>query len=531
MTTARHQRSRKQQLGQFYTPPGIAAAIVADLALTPAMRVLEPAFGEGAFIFAVVDEMARRFSQAAAAQFARERLFGVEILPSACQALAQEWQQRPWLGELPPGIRAGDYFEAAPPAEPYDLIIGNPPFGGSFEPAAEDRLDRQYGWRGGHKIKKETYAFFIVKCLDELKSGGKLVFICSDSILSLSTLGGLRRHLMQSCDIDVRALPGQFSETRQQMVLLTLTKRESPAPPVLFGTELPLKAIFATPTASWRVTPETAGFFTGECLGDKMTASAGMTTGNNALFLREIQPDGTIIEPCEFSLSRVPLTAENARARLRKVTPASERKIARLIAEGATENVLTVTPLDSPKRIRLPHPDYRLYNKAVSRSLYAAPKWAIFWRDGGEYVYTYKKTGNWYLHGIGGKAFFGREGLTWPLIASGFRMRYLPPGFILDCGAPVAVLKPGVPEEELFFILGWCLTTLCNRLLKTVLNHTKNIQAKDFERLPYPVWVTPEDKTELIAALRSWVDSAKADPDFQPDFAYLDRKFRPHPQH
>ena len=105
-------------------------------------------------------------------------------------------------------------------------------------------------------------------------------------------------------------------------------------------------------------------------------------------------------------------------------------------------------------------------------------------------MYTFKKTGNWYLHGVGGMKYFGREGITWALIAQRLCMRYLPAGYILDSGAPCAFLRPGVEHDELFFILGWSLTDLCNTILKEVLNHTRNIQSKDFERLPYPVWVS-----------------------------------------
>lgn len=53
----------------------------------------------------------------------------------------------------------------------FDLIIGNPPFGGSIDPSIQDELDDIFGVRNSRKIKKETYAFFIVKCVDLLKPG------------------------------------------------------------------------------------------------------------------------------------------------------------------------------------------------------------------------------------------------------------------------------------------------------------------------------------------------------------------------
>ena len=43
----------------------------------------------------------------------------------------------------------------------FNLIIGNPPSGGTIDPTLQDRLDRLYGYNwDGHKLKKETYSFY-----------------------------------------------------------------------------------------------------------------------------------------------------------------------------------------------------------------------------------------------------------------------------------------------------------------------------------------------------------------------------------
>ena len=74
--------------------------------------------------------------------------------------------------------------------------------------------------------------------------------------------------------------------------------------------------------------------------------------------------------------------------------------------------------------------------------------------------------------------------------------------------ARCAFLRDGIEPDELWFILGWCLTPLCTRILKEVLNHTRNIQSKDFERLPYPFWVGPERKSLAIHRCRQLVETA-----------------------
>ena len=51
---------------------------------------------------------------------------------------------------------------------------------------------------------------------------------------------------------------------------------------------------------------------------------------------------------------------------------------------------------------------------------------------------------------------------------------------------------------------------LCTRILKNVINHTRNIQSKDFERLPYPDWTTQWAKDNAIACMKDLVHAARA---------------------
>ncbi len=544
MSTARLSRESKRQLGQFLTPPETAAAIVAQLELTPDMRILEPSFGNGVFIFAILERLKENSTPQQLSNFISRNLAGCELDGAIFQDFQRQWRRR----KLPPCPRTlcqqdfFRYFPAGSKVQPlcssaeyrkklkpsFDLIIGNPPFGGSFAPELQDWLDDIYGVRNREKIKKESYAFFIVKSMDLLKKNGKLVFICSDSILSINTMSGLRRHLMGCGSIKIQRLPQTFQDTTQKMILLTVTKDgKNSALPEIFGRQLSRGAIDVTPNASWLASADFTPYFQGELLGEKMVASSGMTTGNNQLFLRKIQPDGTILEPYDFSITQVPVTLEEevARARLGYLGPRQRQRILEQERAGETHPAVRWQLLPEPRRIQLPHPDYKWYNKAIHKDLYSPPDYVIFWRNNGEYVYTYKKFGNWYLHGVGGRAFFGREGLSWSLIATRFYLRYLPEGYILDSGAPCAFLKPGVPREEMFFILAWGLTKLCNRIQKSVINHTRNIQSKDFERLPYPFWVSPENKAAAIQIIKEALALAQLNPDFSPNLDALEELF------
>lgn len=508
MSLAKNHREKKRQLGQFLTPPEIAKAIVGQLSIRPEDKILEPSFGEGAFLLAVREQLARTCSPEEITRWSLSNVDGCELDERAYGVFLKAWGDPPPPGCVRrdffrfrmPSYAKGDYFRQVTPC--YDWVLGNPPFGGTFDADLQDDLDAIYGMRRGMKIKKETYAFFIVKSLDLLKEGGQLVFICSDTLLSIATMAGLRHYLMETCSVSVESIPGAFLETSQPMILLKATKGGRGVS--VFGASLPEELIRATPNNSWLITPAMARYFAGPTIGDFLVATSGMTIGRNEYFLREIH-EGHIVEPYDFAFDRRPITLKLRleQARLGKLSARCRADIAQQESAGDTEPCLVITKRATPVTLPFPHSDYAPYNKATGALLYAPPTHAIYWKNQGEAVYLFKKTGPWYLHGVGGRRFFGREGLTWQLISSQLNIRYLPPGYILDSGAPCAFLRPGVKHDELFFIAAWCLTGTCNRILKTVINHTRNIQSKDFERLPYPFWVPLSTKAEIVQTIKN----------------------------
>lgn len=513
MSETKTRRLRKRQLGQFYTPPGLALRCIGDLALTPQSTVLEPSAGNGAFVVPLLARFMALHGGTTAERLRRalnENIVAVEIDPVAHDAMLATIERR-W-GPLPAShnLHCGDFFRRHfEDHASFDYIVGNPPFGGTIDPEIQDRLDGRYGQRDGLKIKKETYSFFIVRCVEMLRPAGRLRFICSDTFLTIPTMKGLREFLLNRGRTAITTIKESFAETSQPMVLLDFERTGHTEQLRVDGRLLHRDTINLTGNRSWQITESLGRLFAGPKLGDLMVASSGMTIGRNDLFVRDIV-DGSIVEPYEFRFRREPITLERERQRAR-LGYLSEARIARIRAEerrGETRRTVDAVPLDVPGRVRLPHPDYCLYNKSSSNIVFAQPRHAIFWRDEGDAVITFKKSGNWYLHGVGGMPYFEREGLSWQLIAPTLNARYLPPGYILDSGAPCAFLRDGVEHDELWFVLGWCLTPLCTRILKDVLNHTRNIQSKDFERLPYPFWVPAERKRQAVRRCRTLLETA-----------------------
>ena len=182
-----------------------------------------------------------------------------------------------------------------------------------------------------------------------------------------------------------------------------------------------------------------------------------MTTGKNALFVRKVDGHTQISEPFHFEFYEASITVEyeRERARLGKLATRRTNVLEQAESQGKTERRLRTMRLNEPLVIQIPDEKYRPYNKANSRLIFSEPTHYIFWENNGEAVLTYKKTGNWYLRGVGGLPYFGREGITWPLVASRFIPRYLPSGYILDSGSPCAFRREGIDRDELFYILGW----------------------------------------------------------------------------
>ena len=513
MSQTKTLRDKKRQFGQFLTPRPLAERLTTDLVLTRDSVVLEPSFGNGAFLLPLIDKLLPLYGGPVSerlAQVLTRNIYGAEIDPALYACCLENITQR--YGPYPArhNLVCADFFQTSFPNH-FDYVVGNPPFGGTIAPELQDKLDKELGRRGGLKIKKETYSFFIVKCLELLKPNGRLRFICSDTFLTINTMQGLRRLLLDAGAPEVTRL-GEFSEeTQYAMVVLDFAKTGPASALVLDGKTAPREQIALTGNHSWQMTDDYAPYFAGPKLGDFVVATSGMTIGDNKLFVRPIT-DGKVSEPCEFGFADVPITLEGEvkRARLGFLSPTQQAQIAAKICRGETRRTVLVTPRTQPLEVPLPHPDYKPYNKAGSGLVYAPPSHAVYWKDDGDAVLTYKKSGPWYLHGVGGQKHFGREGITWQLISQTLNARYLPPGYILDSGAPCAFLRDGVDAGELYFILGWTFSPLCLSLLKNVINHTKNIQGKDFERLPYPFWVSADVKAKAIARVKALVSEAQA---------------------
>jgi hypothetical protein len=517
MSQSKYKRDKKKQLGQFMTPESLAYKLInlRDYKITD--KILEPSFGRGGFLFPIIDKLIEVYPKDLSDNkkldlIFENNLFGVELDSDLYLETLNEIEKRYSYKLGKHNLVNSDFFLVE-----YDILFdyceGNPPFGGTFETHFGEKLDKIFGYRNNMKIKKETYSFFTVKCCELLKDNGIIGFICSNTFLSISTMKGLRFFLLKN-DISIHNLSEFSDETSYGMVYFTMTKNNKPSLKI-DNKLIDISSIYNTGNYSFLISDENNKFFDGERLSKYITCSSGMTTGKNDLFLKEVI-NNRLIEKYKYTIIEEPKTYEKELKRT-KFGKISSNKL-KEIEDNKIEKILIVEDLDNPTAINLPNENYFPYNKSSSEEIYDNPTSYIIWKNDGEAVKTYKKTGPWYLHGIGGEKFFKKEGFTWRLISDDIRVRYLPGGYILDSGAPVGVLKDGIPKEELFFIIGWLLTSTATNILKKTINHTKNIQSKDIEKLPYPDWVSNENKKLIISYIKELINNKMNGEKNNPDY-------------
>ena len=509
MSKTKTERSKKQQLGQFMTPADLSLSLVNEVVFNIDDKVLEPSFGDGSFILNLIDAFMKVYPASTndkLNEILNNNIYGVELDKQLYLKCMERIKDK--YGYIPTktNLLCCDFL-TTDFDEKFDYIIGNPPFGGTINVKHQDTLDKKYGKRFKLKIKKETYSFFLVKSIESLSDNGRIIFICSDTFLTINTMKGLRYFIMRNGNATVKYLDEFSDETDYPMVVIDFTSNTINDTVVVDDKEIAYETILSIPNYSWNIPTELLKYFGGEYIGDYMVCSSGMTVGKNEYFVREIK-DGKITEKYDFSFFDDPITLKNelSKARLNKIGVKKRKEVIEAEKKGDTRRNVAVNPV-KPFTITIPDNDYKSYNKANKFVIYYKPTHAVFWKDDGDAVYTFKKNGNWYLHGIGGKPFFGKEGLTWSLISNRVNAKYLPSGYILDSGAPIGVLKTGIKKDELYFIIGWLLTDTANDILKRVLNHTRNIQSKDIERMPYPFWV--KNKSIAIKKVKDMIKDAK----------------------
>jgi hypothetical protein len=181
--------NRRRELGAFYTPTSIASRLT-EIALAPldgAPVVCDPACGDGAFLLAAADVLARR--GIARETIVRELVWGMDIDADAVAAAQRSLHA--WAGVPPPcdHVRVADGLDADDWRGRFDAVIGNPPFLNQLERATARADATRWPELGPYA---DTAFLFLLAGLDLVRPRGRVLLIQPQSIAAARDAGGVR---------------------------------------------------------------------------------------------------------------------------------------------------------------------------------------------------------------------------------------------------------------------------------------------------------------------------------------------------
>jgi adenine-specific DNA-methyltransferase len=257
--------------GVYYTPPGLGARLI-ERATSAGVdwrtaRVLDPACGGGAFLAPVARQMVRALRHCEPRlllQDVARRVRGYELDPFAAW-LAQVALDAVMLPvtracgrRLPVVVTVCDTLRAAPADEPFDLVIGNPPYARVRLDAADRRRFERSLF--GHA---NLYGLFTDAAIRHTKPGGVIAYVTPTSFLAgeyYKKLRALLRREASPVSIEFIARRDDVFDDVLQETLLATYRRAGAVRPRHAADTVVVDIVLAAETALPGGTVDTTGF-------------------------------------------------------------------------------------------------------------------------------------------------------------------------------------------------------------------------------------------------------------------------------
>lgn len=200
----------KKGAGQYFTPRILIQSIVRcvkpDPRVSKTFSIDDPACGTGGFLIAAYewlkDETGGAFNREMAKRIRNETYYGQELVARPRRLALMNM----YLHQVEPHITLADSIYEVPPAQRYDIILTNPPFGTKGANQAPDRED--FVIQTSNKQLN-----FIQHVLTILKPGGRAAIVVPDNVLFAQQAGEVFEVLMEDCNVHtvVRCPRGTFN--------------------------------------------------------------------------------------------------------------------------------------------------------------------------------------------------------------------------------------------------------------------------------------------------------------------------------
>jgi len=217
--------TEEKRLGQTYTPEEIVDFINQWAIRDTEDEVLDPAVGEGAFVFNAFERLNELGSNEDKSfqQIYGRQIHGVDVDKEAVERLQSRAEKE--LGSNFPNVDAGSIFEED--LSDMDAVVGNPPYVKRHLFEDPEKIEDQYA---GINIsgQADMYIYFVLKCLESLKTDGRFAMILSNSWMKKKYGKEFKKFLLKYLEIDtlIGFKEKAFPEREVNSVIILGRKKE-----------------------------------------------------------------------------------------------------------------------------------------------------------------------------------------------------------------------------------------------------------------------------------------------------------------
>lgn len=427
----------RRKLGAFYTPETVVDYMVK--LIRPRNRaglILEPSGGDGAFINGLLKG-------------------GVDV------ARVHVWDINPrvegTLRDLGADVSIGDSLLDSHPGGPYDVVIGNPPYlnkQSEYIRTNRRKLAKLYDEIGA----SEAYTMFTYMGINRLREGGQLIFLLSDTFMTLGIHSRFRAWLLNNFTVDsITLLPADtFPDAAVHTAVLAVTKRKAKAGHLVKFVDQRVSDSGGHTVVTTRVSQQ---------------ALLGLQ-GN--MFLARPADVGLMV-----ALDRLPKLMDHLDGGLGMYTRDNGAKLAVVSRSG----VLSVKPKPGQAVIdeaELANGTWKPYHKRGGmRRWYGEAEHAVRWDDESRSGYGMPASA---LAGItrSGKP---RAGIVLSGVSSQLAARMMTPGALWESNKAFGLFPKKPRTYSVYFFIAVLNSGTYSRIAG-LLNHTVSLQVRDLKRLP-----------------------------------------------
>ncbi len=209
---ARNAEDVKTGAGQYFTPRALIRAMVDCVRPAPGELLSDPACGTGGFLLAAHDYIAHHYPMDGGQlrHLKLEALHGVDIVDSVVRLCAMNLLLHgigPSAEEAPLPVLKGDSL-ATPPADHFEVVLTNPPFGRKSSilivgPEGETEREDLTIYRDDFWATTTNKQLnFVQHVRSLLKTHGRAAMVVPDNVLFEGGAGEtVRRRLLHDCDV------------------------------------------------------------------------------------------------------------------------------------------------------------------------------------------------------------------------------------------------------------------------------------------------------------------------------------------